>query len=337
MSPDPMIKHEPDWDRLTSLTTKQRLYEVDSYFVEGFGDLSRRLGGRLYECVERHALVLFKPEAVRSRKIVESFDYFRNYGYVPVAASICRFDQATIHSIWRFQLGRATRDRVRLYSRWGDPEPALMVAYRSLLPSIDLPESVRLQGYKGHAFPERRQPGDLRAQLHSPNTLMTFFHAADEPADMVRDMAICIPAVDRMRFIDAMAQPDMADSAGTVEELAWQLYDRVPEASYDPDVAAERIVAAVVKSPMQEQEREAALAYLAEIRDGQRPLVFEEFERCLGSALDRVASYDVFVLATQYIQRDQPNAIVELAGDCVAAWRERSRIRHESARLHHAT
>ena len=118
MLPDAGKPQMPDWDRLTSLASKGRLYEIDSYFIEGFGDLRERLGGRLYNCVERHAFVLFKPEAVRSRKIFSSFEYFRGHSFIPrsgkrlpLRSSDNTFDMAVP--------ARASHvRRVRLYSRW---------------------------------------------------------------------------------------------------------------------------------------------------------------------------------------------------------------------------
>jgi hypothetical protein len=57
----------------------------------------------------------------------------------------------------------------------------------------------RLTRLKGGNAPVVRAPGSLRSVAGSPNQLLTMVHTSDDPADVVREFAVCRAAAQRRR------------------------------------------------------------------------------------------------------------------------------------------
>ena len=64
-----------------------------------------------------------------------------------------------------------------------------------------MPATVRLSNLKGGPDAATRGAGSLRSALRSANRLFTFVHTADEPADIVRELAVFFDRDERRRLL----------------------------------------------------------------------------------------------------------------------------------------
>lgn len=63
---------------------------------------------------------------------------------------------------------------------------------------------MRLQQFKGPTLPRQRAAHHLRAGLGPPNRLLNFVHAADEPADVLREVGLLLDRPTRRVVIERM-------------------------------------------------------------------------------------------------------------------------------------
>jgi hypothetical protein len=254
-----------DWRSLTSLPGKPGFYAHDSHFREGWLEATAAWEGELAACLRRTALVLFKVEAVAGRRVRPALELLAERGFAPVAALRVRYDANLYHTLYRYQLRRATLDKIRLYTRWAAGQPALLAAFADLSPLPAVPASVRLKSMKGHALVARRSGGDLRSLLRSPNSIINFLHSADEPADIVREVPIFLAAGQRRGFLEAVRAAD-ADAGGSrLRRLLTRLERSVPEHDIDPRAAGHRLRAIAMSGcgpPVTAPGSQAAVAML---------------------------------------------------------------------------
>lgn len=309
----------PDWPSLTSLPKKGTLYAEDSFFREGLADLADAWGDRLGHCLQHTALLLFKPDAVGGRRIGRATQLLADRGFRPIAVECLAFNAPIYHGLYRYQLRRGTLDKVRLYTRWAEGLPCLAVAYLDEAPEMGLPASVRFKTIKGHALVDRRQRHDLRTLLGSVNSIANFIHAADEPADVVREVPICIPATRRTDFLAAIRRSDIDAGAHAFRQSLAEAERLIPPHDVDPFAAAERIRRLVAADATTDESRRTALAMIEAALTG-RILDLRTFEHALGPLVISVNPLDMFIFASQFIARDLPGERGELDDDCISGW-----------------
>lgn len=289
---------------------KAALYSEDSFFREGLAEAQRRLGNGLIPASERVGLLLFKPEAVAGRKLLKSLDILASDGFTPLAWVEGRFSGPVIHALWRYQMRRNTLEKIRLYTRFSGSVPYLAVAFRDDR-SEQITGAARLSALKGPAEVGERRPHQLRSQLDSPNAILNFIHASDEPADVLREMPILIEAGSRDRFVSSLASQASAGTAWRrLRAFVEALYERAPACDVNPIAAAERIACAIA-GPGTAAARDLG-CWFDEVRLGGRPLDLMQFEdRCLtvGIQLDDI---DIFVFASSVIPRNIDGVMGEI-------------------------
>ncbi|MGQ0839459.1 hypothetical protein [Actinokineospora sp.] len=190
---------------LTRSPQKVEHYLLDPYVRHGARELTT-------DCVLRHTFVVLKPDAVVGRRLHIVVDLLGRNGFQIVGAHRFRFTPLLTREIWRYQFNIATRDRaevVDLLLPAGD-SVLLVVADERHRPGA-LPAACRLSGLKGSADPALRGPDDLRSVLNAPTTLFNFMHTADEPADVVRELALLQVATGHpvLGMLDGAPSPDV--------------------------------------------------------------------------------------------------------------------------------
>jgi hypothetical protein len=319
----PAPASELAWRPLTSLPRKRELYSQDTFFREGWWAATAAWEADASTCLWRTALVLFKPEAVAGRRVGPATRLLETRGFAPVAAQRVDYDGNIYHALYRYQLRRATLDKLRLYTRWAAGHPALLAAFADLSPSPGLPASVRLKMMKGHALVHRRSGDDLRSFLKSPNSILNFLHSADEPADLVRELPILLPASRRGAFLQAVRTADVAAGRGALGRLIARLGRMVPRHDVNPREAGRRIRAIALGEANPATPGPAAKAcvdMVDAVLRGEHTLDLTAFESALGDLVDRVAPLDVFTFGTEFIERDLHGAVGDLDDDCVPGW-----------------
>ncbi|MCX4692837.1 nucleoside-diphosphate kinase [Streptomyces sp. NBC_01408] len=251
----------PPVDRLTEVSAdireavtwsdeKADLYAVDQYFREAcwtFGDIVPQMLGV--------ALCMLKSEATAGRRLRPALRILREEGFQPVDAVRFRHDRLTIREVWRYQFNIASRERIE--------------AMDAILPSTDtvalvlrderwtpgaLPAAVRLNALKGPADPALRGPQHLRHRLGVVNGLFNFTHISDEPADVLRELAVICDEPRR----ELVRQRILEGHNARPEVLAvfQDLERRHPEHDFDLEASWQRLAA--VPGPLGEPARRRA-------------------------------------------------------------------------------
>ncbi|NJC74042.1 hypothetical protein HC031_30655 [Planosporangium thailandense] len=211
-------------ESLSVLATKRALFAVDSYFRDSWEDLCELPAETVELILRHHALLLLKPDAVVGRRLTAALDWLRGQGTV-VAAEPVRLDRHTARAMWQYQWNAASRDRRDLADLiCHDGGESLVLIVR--MPADHRPATVRLSAAKGPADPERREPWQLRHRLGNENFLLNFVHAADEPADLVREIGVLFDAPRRRGLYRRLR--DGADATGAARAAVERLYARTP-------------------------------------------------------------------------------------------------------------
>ncbi|GGS29946.1 hypothetical protein GCM10010269_80700 [Streptomyces humidus] len=230
---------------LTCSPLKQRLYGADTYFQESHEQLAD-LTDDVTGFAHRHATLLLKPDAVVTRTLDAAMEWLAEQDFRIVGAATTRLTRTMIRSLWYFQWNLATPYRRRLAALFLEDADALVLLVRAGHDS-DIPASVRLTELKGPTDPEARAPGQLRHLLGRYSYLLNLVHTPDEPADVLRELAVHFDHTERDRlFRSALADEDRTRQA---LHLADQLYAGTKPRDLDFEPAAERLRAALAGLP----------------------------------------------------------------------------------------
>ena len=212
---------------LTKDERKRVLYGADVYFRQGWADAQRVLGDRAADVLCRHGLVLLKPDAVARRVLDPAISWFETREAQIVVAEQGRMGTHAMRAMWQYQMNAASSDRLELADAALTTDPGLLVIAR--LPADPVPASVRFSAWKGPADPARRQEGQLRHALAGGNYLLNYVHAADEPADLIREITILLPdRAEREAVLRAMGDDEIdADGPARARRHARDLEARI--------------------------------------------------------------------------------------------------------------
>lgn len=228
---------------LTCQPAKQHLYGADTYFQESHEQLAA-LTEDVTGFAHRHAALLLKPDAVVARRLEAAVDWLNGRGYRIVAAAVTRLTRTMIRSLWYFQWNLATPHRRRLAALFLEDADALVLLVR---PEHDpeVPASVELTRLKGPTDPGARRPGQLRHLLGRHSYLLNLVHTPDEPADVLRELAVHFDDTARDRLLRcALAGEDRTAEA---LELTGRLYAAAKPRNLDFEPAVDRLRDAVAR------------------------------------------------------------------------------------------
>jgi nucleoside diphosphate kinase len=251
---------------LSEIPNKATLYGIDTYFREGWEDLVTVAGEGATALAFEHSMMLVKPDALVSRRAGVVLDWLPVRGFSVVAAMPVSLGADQIKALWRYQWNCAPRIRKDAYMALFDASPSLLLVVRSRQ-DAHVSAAKRLANLKGPADPALQRRDDLRAWLGNATHLLSFVHAADEPADLARELAILLPVEARMalfaRMRDGLEVPDQE-----VRALAASLAERMPPHDLAAAPALERIEALTQDSALEPAERETVAALCRQARAG---------------------------------------------------------------------
>ncbi|MEU7061716.1 nucleoside-diphosphate kinase [Streptomyces sp. NPDC046197] len=222
---------------LTCHPAKQQLYGADTYYQESYEQLLG-LTDDVPGFAHRHAALLLKPDAVVARRLEAAVEWLTERHFRIVGAAVTRLTRTMIRSLWYFQWNLATPHRRRLAALFLEDADALVLVVRADRP-LDVPACVELTRLKGPTDPDARVPGQLRHLLGRYSYLLNLVHTPDEPADLLRELAVHFDDAGRARlFRSALAD---ADHTGHALELADRLYAATKPRDLDFEPAVERL------------------------------------------------------------------------------------------------
>ncbi|MCW7941355.1 nucleoside diphosphate kinase [Streptomyces hygroscopicus] len=285
---------------LTCHPDKQRLYGADTYYQESHEQLFA-LTHDVTGFAHRHAALLLKPDAVVARRLDTAVEWLGEQGFRIVGAAVTRLTRTMIRSLWYFQWNLATPYRRRLAALFLEDADALVLLVRPDH-DLDVPASVELTRLKGPTDPDARQPGQLRHLLGRYSYLLNLVHTPDEPADVLRELAVHFDDAARDRlFRSALADEDRTACA---LELADRLYAATKPRELDFDPAVGRL--------RDEVSRHSA----ADPSAGPRFLLETAWKH--GIDLD---PWDTVIVGSKVLPMRQPGRAPVLDGAGVEEWR----------------
>lgn len=198
--------------------SKRERYCDDLYFQEGWASFWA-------VCDAEHALrrltfLLVKPEAIAGRRVAVILEFLREHRYRVVGTWPVRMGRHQVRALWGYQLNAVPIAHVRALE--------LLVGSGDLfLAGLDHQPDGDQAGAAESLAELKSSAGDgLRDRLGCSALMINFVHAPDEPADVLRELAI---------LCDARAQRQIISTMLTAAD--W------PEARF---VAAERGAAALM-------------------------------------------------------------------------------------------
>ncbi|MFI1168931.1 nucleoside-diphosphate kinase [Streptomyces sp. NPDC020801] len=226
---------------LTCQPAKQRLYGADTYYQESHEQLAA-LTDDVTGFAHHHAALLLKPDAVVARRLERAVQWLTERDFRITGAAVTRLTRTMIRALWYFQWNLATPHRRRLAALFLEDADALVLVVRPDR-ALDVPASVELTRLKGPTDPDAREPGQLRHLLGRYSYLLNLVHTPDEPADVLRELAVHFDDTGRDRlFRSALAGEDRTEHA---LELATRLYAATKPRELDFEPALERLRRAV--------------------------------------------------------------------------------------------
>ncbi|MGW0844208.1 hypothetical protein ACWD26_29535 [Streptomyces sp. NPDC002787] len=194
----------PDWARLTDVTGKDAVFARDLVAQEGWAALAGELGDdeQAYAFAGRAAMMWLRPDAFAAGTAREVLAATVRAGFRPLAARPVRLERCAVRALWAYMCRWATAERLILMDALAELGPGLLVLWAD---GMGGPVSVRMTALKGRNDPARRKEGTLRDVAGSPNRALTMLHTTDDPADVVRELAVLCSWPERAGLITEAA------------------------------------------------------------------------------------------------------------------------------------
>jgi nucleoside diphosphate kinase len=236
---------------LTTDPDRRRIYPDDVYFREMAGQLGSLPPDLLRRILERSSFLMFKPEAVVGRRMEQALAFLAGQGFEPLGALRVRIDPRVLREMWRYQINAAPLSSVRAVDMALQSGDCLVVAlYDTRGPGCTgVSAAVRLSDLKGSSSNLDANGGKLRGVLACVTESLNFVHAPDEPADLVRELAVLFDRPRRGEPLGLLAALPSAAARQAVEREIRRLYQAHPAHPMDVTASLEALRAAAVGHP----------------------------------------------------------------------------------------
>jgi len=316
-----MTSSGPDWSALTRDPEKARIYAVDTLFREGLDESERLLRDNWRGALFRSALIVIKPDALITGKMPIIVDYFVRRGFSFVDVESVRIDRLVSRELWRYQHTLATPDRLAVEDIVLQSGPSLVCL--GVGPDADIPATVRASSMKGAADVFEGTEA-LRSLLDRPNPLFSMLHTSDEPADLVRELAILLAPQVRTRFWASIARGAPTAAASAAFEGCLRSHSEVRERINLAESTArlEGLLRACAQFEQLKHSSEAALRVLREAIGGT-PLPWREFIAHLERLPVTFSPWDLAIVGSSYVSSDVSGATKLVGKPETESWQQR--------------
>jgi hypothetical protein len=288
-------------DGMSSSEKKTVLYRVDTYFREALEELQDKWNGQILQKLFPVASIVFKPDAIVSRKILPSLDYLARHGFVPLGFKAFRYNRHIIREDWRYQFNVASRARIAVVDVLLSATDSLFVLLHDKT-SAHISAAMRLKQLKGPCEPTRRVPGQLRYELGVRNTLLNYIHTADDPADIVRSFGVYFSSDTRSELHSAI--DESADVTKALEDYVKRMYGIFAEQDIDFERCMARVEEAI--STSRRGDVDYLMARCRDLRD-RRGNDWQTFFQQLSESGVEVSLWDFIVSATELTDCNMPD------------------------------
>lgn len=214
---------------LTTVAEKLDWYAFDPYFRDGCDDVRavREAVGEVD--LWNHTFLVFRPDAVVTRGLSRGIEVLQENGFSILELHEFQYTYLTVREGWRYQNNINTTDRLMAMDLLMTATPSLLCLLGTRHGDVTLPASARIKALKGPSAPERRRPGQLRYEMGgTPASMFSLVHAPDEPADLLRELAIFLDPPRRRRAYRLLAGQPASLTRQDIETAVADLYARTP-------------------------------------------------------------------------------------------------------------
>ncbi len=302
------------WRHLTSVARKRDCYRRDPHFREAMYDGVRILGDELFAALHSVALLAFKPEALAGRRVDAVLRFVTKHRFTPMCIVPLVFTRHIVRELWRYQWNAATIEKMELADRLNCALPTVMLLLRDDRLPRELPASVRLKTLKGSAVTAGRDVGSLRAAIAAPNRMITFVHAPDEPADVIRELGVFFDRPTRLAILSNLRCGLSSDATRRCERQLRELEQRAPHADLDHRAAWQRVLAGA------EDHADELLARQHRCFCDYGEIEWWHFlSLCANVGADE---WDVITICAEVVEHEDPGQVPVLTfdGAAVAGW-----------------
>lgn len=304
------------WTTLTRIPLKASMYERETYFREGWACGAEVAGGAVEDLLWYSTFLMMKPDGLVAGKTGCVCRFLEENGFDVVGLQTPVFTPFVWRELWRYQLTCATLDRLAVNDIVLRGACLLLLLRKRDRPPV--PASVLLSGLKGSADVSQQTASSLRAHLDQPNRVLSYIHVCDEPADLVRELAILLEPVHRREAFAALCGP--GPSAVTRLEIR-QAVEEADRGARVLDYRAAvgrvaEVAATAAPSPACELVRET----LRRIGAAER-IAWHPFVAALDEAGITVDRWDLATIGTHVIVYDEPGASKQIVNVEAELWR----------------
>ncbi len=232
----------PPW--LSADPGKRAYFADDPYFWEGWASYAAARPAP--EALRHRTFLLVKPETIVGRRVAPVLAFLLSGGFRVVGTWPVRLGRHQARGLWRYSLNMVPIAHLRaLELLVGAGELFLIGLHDELAggPAGAASAAERLSQAKGSSSrPEVH--GTLRERLGAPALMLNFVHAPDEPADVLRELAVLFDAPAQEQIITTLLAADrwpadrFATAAGEAAAIMTSRYADAP--AHDLDVTATR-------------------------------------------------------------------------------------------------
>jgi len=284
------------WQPLTDREQKLLTYVLEAYVREAWRDCVGLWGRSPLQKLGRMCPVLFRPDALATRRVEEALAVLRDLGFEARVTQIVRQSRLTVRELWRYQWNASTLDGIDLLAEINLSGPSLLVLFEYL----DSPVSglARLQQIKGSARHEDRDPASLRARLGSPNSHFLLLHAPDEPVDVLREAGILFSRDERRELWASFDENARGGTVAPTRAALEVLYAETAHNTLAVRASVDAIALALGHRPARIPSRRRAA--LTALRAGEQaePIGWSTLVEGLGPAKDYIPVWDLLVVAS---------------------------------------
>lgn len=310
---------------LTRDDRKRAHYRDDPYFWEGRASFLAACSGRPGRTPEaalrRLTFLLVKPEAIARRRVAPILRFLDARGYRVAGTWPVRMGRHEARALWRYQLNAVPIAHIRALEMVVTAGELFLLGLDQPAGGAEVSAAEMLSRCKGSSA-DPAGGDSLRDRLGRPSLMLNFVHAPDDPADVLRELAVLCDAGGQEEIIAALlAAGDwpvgrLRVAARAAEQVMTAQYALV--AAHDLDAAAtvRRVRASLRDSPAIGLPPAARAAIEHGTVSAGRAL---EVVGCLESCPE-LAAWDRVVLAAHLVDRLRTGRDPLIGPPPAAAW-----------------
>lgn len=176
-------------------------YRDDPYFWEGRA--SYLASGPVGEVLKHLTFLLVKPETIVGRRVAPILEFLRSGGYRIIGTWPVRMGRHEARGLWRYSLNTVPIAHIRALEMLVTAGELFLVGLDHQLTCGAASAAELLSRGKGSSA-HLDADGTLRERLGCPALMLNFVHAPDEPADVLRELAVLCDAPRQEQIIAAL-------------------------------------------------------------------------------------------------------------------------------------